>query len=492
LLQILITINLKVRSLARYPGAGKQFALVCFVFTLMGCDEFSRPDLKQGEKPNILCIAIDDMNDWVGYLGGHSQTHTPNIDRLASEGFSFTRAYAAAPVCNPSRISVLSGMHPSTSGIYNNAQVFRNHFPDVVTLPEYFRQQGYFVLGSGKIFHEAELVNIDWDEHAPEDRQRFRDPQPQYLNLSTIQGGLFDWGAIPVEDGEMSDTKTVEWAIEKLNQDFERPFFMAVGLYRPHLPWYIPGKYYDAVPEREEIQLPKVLEDDLKDIPEAGRAMRRRPMHKRVVEAGQWEEGVRSYLASIHYTDHNVGRLMDALENSGYLDNTVVILWSDHGFTLGEKQHWRKWTLWERDLHVPMVITLPKMLMEKDFTGLPNKGLIDKPVSLMDLHPTIVELAGLEPRENIEAASLVPLLVNNNAHWDRKVLSTYEKNNHSVRSERWHYIRYADGSEELYDHEQDPDEFYNLAGNPSYQSIIDEHKLWLPEFNAEGVEHIGQ
>ncbi|NOX54716.1 MAG: sulfatase [Planctomycetes bacterium] len=436
------------------------------------------------EKPNVLLIAVDDLNDWVGVLGGHPQSMTPNIDRLASRGVLFTNAHCAAPACNPSRAALMTGVPPYRSGVYHNSQPWRPAMPDAVTIPQHFSRHGYWTAGSGKIFHGRFPDPPSWDEYVPsKTRTTFRDPLPPKTNINGLNLAHFDWGPVPVPDSEMGDYKTVTWISEQLRKKHDRPFFLACGIFRPHLPWYVPQKYFDKFPV-DQVRLPKVKADDLADIPPAGiRMARPQGDHAAVVKAGQWERAVQGYLASINFADAQIGRVLDALDSGPNARNTIIVFWTDHGWHLGEKQHWRKFALWEEATRTPMIIVVPPGVRTCP-NGTPFGARTDNAVSLMDIYPTLIELCGLAPRDDIAGRSLVPLLRDPTTVWQRAVITTHGRNNHAVRDRRWRYIRYADGSEELYDHTADPMEWTNLAGNPKYASVKADLVRWLPRENA--------
>ncbi len=434
------------------------------------------------DKPNVLFIAIDDLNDWIGALGGHPQSSTPNLDRLAARGTLFTNGHCAAPACNPSRAALMTGIRPSTSGVYHNPQPWRKAMPNAVTLSQHFMQHGYTAMGAGKIYHGRYPDPASWDVYFPsKEKPRPADPGPAGKPLNGIERtGHFDWGPLQVADDQMSDHKVVEWVTDQLQQDRDKPFFLACGIFRPHLPWYVPQKYFDQFP-LEGIQLPKVLETDLDDVPAAGRKVAKPDKdHSRVLAHNQWKHAVQGYLASIAFTDAQVGRLLDALDTSPDKDNTIVVLWTDHGWHLGEKQHWRKFALWERATRTPMMFVVP---------GLTQPGQrCDRPVNLLDIYPTLVDICDLPARGELEGVSLKALLANANAEWDRPSLTTHGRNNHALRSERYRYIRYADGSEELYDHTADPNEWNNLASEASLSNVKAELAKWFPAVNAEDAE----
>jgi len=429
------------------------------------------------ERPNVLFIAVDDLNDWIGCLGGHPQTRSPNINRLAKRGVLFRNAQCAAPACNPSRAALLTGIRPSTSGVYHNPQPWRPVMPDAVTLPQHFMAHDYRVTGGGKIFHGAYPDPSSWHEYWPSKTQtRPRDPMPQGRPLNGIpKAAHFDWGPVEARDEDMADWQVADWARGELAKTHEKPFFLAVGIFRPHLPWYVPPKYFEMFPP-EKVILPKVKKTDLDDVPEAGRRMARpEGDHKKVIETDNWPRAVSGYLASIAFADACVGRVLDALDSSPYADNTIIVLWGDHGWHLGEKLHWRKFTLWEEAARAPLMMAGP---------GIARGGECTRPVSFMDIYPTLVDLCRLGPNNRLEGRSLRPLLENPKAEWEPPALTTHGRNNHSLRSERWRYIRYADGSEELYDHQSDEMEWTNLAGEPQYDEVKRGLARYLPEVNA--------
>jgi len=423
-----------------------------------------------GRKPNVLFVAVDDLNDWIGCLGGHPDTRTPNIDRLANRSTVFTRAYCNAPACNPSRASLMTGLRPSSTGVYNNRQPFRWAVPDAVTMGQHFQSHGYRVTGRGKIFHGRYPDPPTWNAYT----KRGGDPMPPNRPVNGIpKTGHFDWGALDVSDEEMDDTKVANWTVEQLQKPSDEPFFLACGLFRPHLPWYAPRKYFDMFPP-ESIALPDINGNDLDDVPKMGRKMARQKDHNNVMKTNNWRKAVAAYLACIHFTDMNVGRVLDALDNSPHRDNTIVVFWGDHGWHLGEKLHWRKFALWEEATRVPMMISVPGGM----------EARCGRTVSLIDLYPTLTDLCGLPRQRDVEGASLTPLLDDANVAWDQPALTTHGRENHSVRSERWRYIRYRDGSEELYDHDHDDLEWTNLAGEAKHREVIAEHRKWLPKVNA--------
>jgi arylsulfatase A-like enzyme len=409
------------------------------------------------------------------------------MDRLAQRGVLFTNAHCPAPLCNASRAALLTGVRPAASGVYSNSQPMRRSeaLRNAITLPQYFMQAGYRAMGGGKIFHDQFPDAQSWQEFFPSlARQRPEDPVPPKRPLNGIPGmaAHFDWGPVDVTDSNMGDSKVASWAAGELVRPQPGPFFLACGFFRPHLPWYVPRKYFDIFPE-ETVTLPNVKEDDLDDVPPAGRKIAKpEGDHRKVIEYRQWRKAVQGYLASIAFVDTCVGRVLDALDAGPHASDTIVVLWSDHGWHLGEKLHWRKFALWEEATHNVMMITAPGITRAG--------GRCGRAVNLMDMYPSLIELCGLTAKPGIEGVSLLPLLKNPEARWDMPSVTTYMRNNHSVRSERWRYIRYSDGSEELYDHTKDELEWNNLAAKPELAGIKKDLARWLPKSNAPDSESV--
>ena len=424
--------------------------------------------------PNVLFLPVDDLNDWISCMGGHPDCRTPNIDRLAARGVLFDQAHCAAPACNPSRVALLTGLRPSTSGVYVNPQPWRPVMPDVVTLPQHFMAGGYHVLGGGKVYHGSYPDEASWHEYF----RKAGDPKPtdEVLRSGRSRSGGIVWGVLDVDDEEMDDYRVTSWAVDYLEKDHDRPFFLACGIFRPHMPWQVPRKYYDMYPH-EKVVLPDVPDDDLDDVPAAGVKMAKPGGdHATMIKTGNWRLAVQAYLASIAFVDVQIGRLLDALDASPHADNTIIVLWGDHGWHLGEKHHWRKFSLWEEATRAPLLFVVP---------GLTKPGgVCKKPVDFMNIYPTLADLCGLPVGEHLDGVSMRSLLENPDAKWDRPALTSHGRMNHALRSDRWRYIRYADGSEELYDHRTDPMEWNNLADNARLSAVKNELKAWLPKTNA--------
>ncbi len=461
--------------------------LGCLVFLaiiLSGCDSQG----KVIERPNVLFVSLDDLNDWTGYLGGHPQTRTPAMDRFAAGAVSFNNTQCTNPACNPSRTAVMTGYAPHTSGVYSNYQDWRIAIPERITLGHYFRENGYYSAGAGKIFHYHMVDTLCWDEYWPSKTKNMpNDPTPDKgpegtVNMPVFEHMymMFDWAPMDIPDSLMGDYKSVKWVSGKLQEKHDKPFFLACGIYRPHVPWYVPSKYFDAFP-LESVELPLVLENDLDDLGDRAIeiAHRQGNYHKHVTEAGLWQEAVRAYLASIYFADTMFGMLMEALDNSPYADNTIVVVWSDHGWGLGQKEHWRKFALWENSVKTNLMIRVPPGV--KGFPAGSSHQPSDRIVSLQDIYPTLIDLCGLPPRDDIDGRSLVPLLRNPESEWNYPAITSYDWGEFSIRTEKWRYIVYIDQSEELYDHETDPFEWHNLAGKEEYADILKEMRSYVPE-----------
>lgn len=436
---------------------------------LQGADSPAPPP-----RPNVLFIAIDDLNHWVGYLGRHPQTRTPNMDRLAARGVWFPRSYCPAPVCNPSRAALLSGLRPHTTGVYENNQDWRRVIPEERPLTSAFRRAGYYVCGAGKIYHEAWKRRSEWDDYL---ENAGRDPAPAGTNTGV--GGI-RFGPLDCGDEDLREWRIVQYGIEQLRQPRPQPLFLAIGLHKPHLPWNVPRKYFDLHPLKD-ILLPPHREDDLADLPPAAvRMARPEGDHAQILQSGRWKEAVQAYLAAISYCDAMLGRLLDAFDRSPRATNTLICFWSDHGWHLGEKQHWRKFALWEEATRAPFIWVVPGLT--------PTNARCDRVVDFMSIYPTLCDLCGVPRPAHVQGESLRPLLANPAAPWDRPALTTYRFMNHTVRAEGWRYIRYADGGEELYDEARDPYEWINLAGKPEFAARKSELSRWLPQENKPELQ----
>lgn len=445
-----------------------HFILISVLFSLQA----------SAEKPNILFIAIDDLNDWVSPLGGHPQVQTPNMERLAQRGTTFLNAHCQSPLCNPSRTSLMTGLRPTSTGIYGLAPWFRDvdEFKYVVTLPQYLETQGYKTYSTGKIYHGRYGRNETDSEFQILGPPAGVGVRPEKKLVETPFGNhpLVDWGVFPHKDEDKGDWKVASWAEEILDGKPNGPWFLSAGFFLPHVPNYATQKWFDLYPE-ESIQLPPWLPGDRTDtsrsswythwyLPE--------PRLKFLREANQWRNLVRAYLATVSFVDSQVGRVLDALERNGYAENTIVVLWSDHGYHLGEKDITGKNTLWDRSTRVPLIFAGPGV-------GIGDKT--NKPAELLDIYPSLLELCGLPPNANLEGISLVPQLQDPNAKRERPAITSHNQGNHGIRTEKWRYIVYRDGAEELYDMENDPNEWFNLAADRKHARTLKQLRKWVPE-----------
>ncbi|MDB4782068.1 sulfatase [bacterium] len=435
------------------------------------------------KQPNVLFLAVDDMNDWIGSLGATPRAITPNLDKLAARGVNFSNAHTPGVYCAPARAAIFSGQYASTTGCYRSSDYFTDH-PEIEGLPLSFSKAGYTTLGVGKLYHHMP-GSIDvrgWDEfylRKPSQRKEgwsldnwteetpFPDPFPAsvFNKGKEIKGGLFlEWAGLPNDkEEEMADTIRVNWAAEQLGNKHDKPFFLACGIYAPHFPNYCPQKYFDLY-ERDKIELPPIKVDDLEDLPERMKRAKtaRSKIHKELEAKGAVKDAIHGYLACMSYADAMMGRVLNALEKSPYADNTIVVLWSDHGYHHGEKYDWGKHTLWERTSNVPFIWAGPGV----------KKGVVtDVTASLIDMYPTFVEMCGLpRPHQKLEGTSLASTLEKPEVAKDRDVYLPYmAPGEYAIINKDWRYISYGDDGEELYDLKSDPNEWNNLAENPNYE-----------------------
>ncbi len=457
-------------------------------------------------QPNVLLIAIDDLNDWVGAFGGHPQCKTPNIDQLAEKAMVFRNASCPGPVCGPSRSALLSGFMPATTGIYGNSnnmlesEIVQTH----ATLPEYFSKHGYITISSGKIFHKHTTQNGVDHGHWAFDVWRketgggkvdptqlnFRDKgivngkQLKNPKYNQTGGSGFAFGPLLGGNEGTKDYETAKWLEQQLQKDYDKPFFMAVGFSKPHLPFYAPQEYFDLY-DLATVQIPEFQMDDLDDILDSNGKKAFQP-HLDFLwcqEYGVMKEAVRAYMAAASYADACVGVVLEALANSPNADNTIVVLWGDHGWHLGEKLRFRKATLWREATQLPLIIQVPGMQKRQDCM---------RNVNLIDLYPTLIDLCGL-PAKELDGKSIKPLLENPMLQWT-PTLTTSGRGDHSVMSEKWHYITRRNGAEELYDLENDPLEWTNLMQTQpgKSQAVIAKLRPFLPERDAEEIPKSGK
>lgn len=479
----------------------RPFGCLMIAFWLANCDQ-----LKAGDRPNVVFIAVDDLNDWVGCLGGHPQAETPHIDELARRGMLFANAHCAAPACTPSRASLFTGQMPQNTGVWSNdGPKLKRLRRDPFLLPDSFRGSGYRTLGTGKLGPDKtcfqKFFNVDqrWSplssevvEYTPTELPSKGSDDPRHvvslreqqyvLPLNRMpsdrtpddpKGESFDWGPFDVPDRDFGDTQITDWAIKQLQGASAEPLFLAVGYYRPHQPLWAPKRFFERF-EKNPATLPIVLQDDLDDVGAAARQWAMEPVtsgrHETVLRFQQWRGAVEGYLACVSYVDHEIGRLLAAIDESAMADNTWIVLWSDHGWHLGEKQHWGKWTGWERSTRVPLIMVPPRDARANLATA---GSRCDQPVNLIDLYPTLIELCDLKlPPHDLDGHSLVPLLRKPDQVTKRFSVTMFGPGNGSLRTERWRYIHYLDGSEELYDLPADPREWVNLAGESEHKKIL--------------------
>lgn len=448
-------------------------------------------------RPNVLFISVDDLNDWIGPLGGHPQVQTPNLDKFCEGGaMIFKNAVCAAPICGPSRSAVLSGFMPSTSGVYGNSSnmIFADIVKTHATLPEYFTKNGYYTLSNGKIFHKhgidgkyTDFGQWAWDEHARARRYvgNGADKNKVTSGSSGIINGVkkpeykgkakLSWGPTTCGFEGMVDYKVAAWTEEMLQRDFEKPFLMAPGIIKPHLPWYVPQEFFDLY-DLDSIQVPEVKDDDLADImtPNGKPAFKPSGEYEWIKKQGLEKEAVRAYLASISFADACLGKIFQALENSPYADNTIVVVWGDHGWHLGEKQRFLKNTTWAEAARTPLIVKMP---------GMTRPRVCERTVSLIDIYPTLIRLCGL-PEKELDGLDFSPLLKNPKAAWPRPGITVTAAGT-SVMGERWHYAQQLNGTEELYDLKSDSMEWNNLIDNPECAEIVADLKKWVPAKRAE-------
>ena len=491
--------------------ASKLAPTVLMLAAVLGGHREIRGAAAPAPKPNVLFIAVDDLNDWV--LDGRAGVKAPNLQRLMARGVTFANAHCASPSCHPSRLAVMTGVRPSTSGIdrnvYSQPKASWRTGPhsgtgalaSAVLLPQHFRNHGWRAAGTGKILHGLQWVDGSenepeaWDDYFPSALDQIPpqvrpddlidDAASGIIGKRPIDGGtgrrgqVFGAHPLQVPDEKMSDAQVADWAIRQLRSPpRDRPLFLAVGFFRPHMPWEVPQKYFDLHPLAEVLR-PKTQVDDLRDTHGHDRVSWHQWVLANEDKFNLWRRLIQGYHASTTFMDAQLGRVLDALDASPLAKNTVVVLWSDHGMAFGEKENWEKFTLWERSTRVPLIIAAP---------GVGRAGTrVRAPGSLIDLYPTLCELAGVPVPAQCEGTSLVPQLRDPEAPRAVPAITTQtqgKQSGHAVRDARWRYIRYFDGFEELYDHDTDPDEFTNLAADPKFAAEKTRLRAWLEKVRA--------
>lgn len=461
------------------------------LFGFFACDETDNSK-EESDKYNVMMIMVDDIHPLMNSLH-NANVKTPNFDRLAEKSLAFKRAYVNVPACNPSRTALLTGVQAATSGVYYNGQNFRESsgwFSEVVGLPRHFKSNDFLTANFGKIFHFQEDNKNSFSEgfffpyNVGENVQLVEKAK----NVTHLTGGEFwAYGPLPDEYDRsdttkmQQDTRNANRAIDLLQQDHNKPFFLALGFYKPHGPWFVPQRYYDMYPISEIVTPMGYREDDLEDVPNVAKWLATyRGFHNEIIEKDIWEKTLQAYYASITYVDEQLGRVVNALENSQYADNTIIVFVGDNGFHLGEKNHWSKYTLWDLATRVPMMIFLPG-----DFSKAGN--IYDHPVSLLDIYPTLTDLNELPRPETheLEGKSLIKVLSGIDGESRDPVISTFGRENHAVISKDYYYIKYRNGDEELYNMRYDKYQLTNLASDQKYSSTIDSLSNFLPKINVE-------
>ena len=451
------------------------------------------------EKMNVLFIAADDMNTDLGTYG-HPLVKTPNFDRLARMGVKFEHAYANYPVCNPSRASLMTGLYPDQTNVRFTSGNFREEIPSVTTLPQMFQDAGYFTARVGKIYHYGVPVQIgedgvddpaSWHEVVnPRGRDKIEEDQIYSIDpVNHSMGGTMSWMAQDGTDEEQTDGIGATAAIQLMADHKDDPFFIAMGFYRPHTPYVAPRKYFDMYP-LHMVQLPIEPRDDLVDIPHSAWVDRRYQLN---LSETKKREAMQAYWASISFVDAQLGRILDAVEELGLSDNTIIVFWSDHGYHMGEHQLWQKTTLFENSARVPMMIASPQ---HRKTAGLPTESVAE----LVDLYPTLADLVGLDAPQHLVGTSLVPVLDDPTVSVRETALTTFDTSDrvnrpplrpravgYSVRTERWRYTEWGEDGKlgaELYDHWNDPKEYVNLALAPHAQETVAAMKKLLDKHVA--------
>ncbi len=451
---------------------------------------------EEARPPNVVFIAVDDLNDWLGCMETHPMVKTPHIDALAARGTLFTNAHSNAVLCNPSRVSLMIGMRPSSTGIYGLRPWLRDvpEFAGLATLPQHFANHGYRTLTAGKVHHEwrrpgPDETHVEFEVAGPAGGLTSRPPEKLIGETPFGNHPLMDWGVWPPDndDTKTGDYQVAAWAVDQITsspEDDDRPYFLAAGFFFPHVPCYATQKWFDLYPDDESI-LPEIPDDDRAGSPRSSWWMHwalPEPRLRWLRENDQHVNLVRSYLACISFIDSLVGKIVAAVDESGGADNTIIVLWSDHGYHLGEKEITGKNSLWARSTRVPLIFAGPGITPGQD---------CGRPAELLDVYPTLTKLARLPgPAHTLEGLSLVPWLRDADTPRDQPAISTHNQGNHAVISEEWRYIRYVDGSEELYDIRNDPHEWNNVASEKP--GLLHEMRGHLPAVDrgpAPGSAH---
>ncbi len=468
-------------------GHGKTSRLIFFCALFYGLMNASlpaarnlHPDGGDPRHPNVLFIAVDDLRNDLGSYG-HPLVKTPNIDRLAKRGMRFDRAYCQYPVCNPSRTSLLTGLRPDATGVLSNSTNFRAKLPDVVTLPQLFRQQAYYTASLGKIFHRGltmEDLRAEMDDKKSWDEARYFQTtgQGQLGEGRNLTGGRLAWChwlAAEGDDEDQPDGQIAREAIRLLEQQRERRFFLALGFHKPHDPFIAPKRYFDLYP-LDELKLPRDPAGRTPDVPHAIPAGPREEFAR--FTDRERREFMRAYYAGISFTDAQIGKVLDALDRLKLADNTIIVFFGDHGYHLGERGWWNKNTIFELSARAPLIVVTPKMTAK----GKSSSRLVE----FLDIYPTLAELCDLPAPANLQGRSFGPLLDDPRRPWKNAAFTQVQRGpvaGYSVRTERWRYSEWDEGKQgaELYDHRRDPGEYKNLAQDPKYTGTVTELRKLL-------------
>lgn len=492
-----------------------RFAVCLVALLLIVCTSTHAQELRQVPRDHVLLITIDDLNDWIGCLTdtvdpdapggkthvtgrGHPQASTPNMDRLAKRGVLFTNAHCQAPICRPSRTSFMSGLRPTTSGIYGNRSQYDakgklKPGKDLPWMTKRFEQAGYDVFVAGKILHGSNNKPLGGTPCFKTTQGPYP-PSKLVVPKEITPNAIWDIGAHPAKEEDYTDLRIANWTAGNISKPMkagDNPRFMALGFYNPHLPLFAPQKWFDAAPSKMEVLLHATRENDMDDLPAIARRISSRVSY---AQCARWcledEANLRTltqaYLACTSAMDDSLGKVIDALDESGMADNTWIVVMSDHGWHLGEKNHVAKQTLWTRSTRVPLIIVPPKRIKDT-----PRGVRCDRPAELLDVYPTLVDAAALKQEEadaSLDGISLLPWLAEPSAKKERPAITTIYAHNHSVVGDRYRYTRYADGSEELYDRQIDPHEFDNLItqskADAKLQAVIKGLSVWIPQDDA--------
>ena len=462
---------IKRNSISRGVRLGMILILsgVLFANVLFAGEKPSSAALKK-DKPNILFIVFDDLSILLPALE-YKHIETPNLDRLFNRGVFFNRAYANASLCGPSRTSFMFGLHPTSTGVYGNHSDYRKNESRPISWGGYLKNNGYTNFIRGKIYQNRYIPYEEWDEAV----MYGKDDDAE--KIDAYENGLARCAKLKCGDEGMDDYQMTTWAVEHLKKSYDKPFLLGVGLHTTHGSKYAPEKYFKDIP-LDKIKLPELHWDDLDDVPAKAKAYAKSerefmPAYK----DGKFPNMVQGYLATLLFTDAQVGRILDALEEGGHADNTIIMAWSDHSIHHGQKLKFAKNSLWRWSAQVPFSISAPGMTRPD--------SKCNRAVQLLDIYPTVSELAGLPVPEHCEGTSLVPLLKDPEAQWSHPVVSVLSKPIgliFSVRTEKWAYLKYVDEGEELYDLEKDPDELTNLLHKnaPEYKSIVERLQKHIP------------